>query len=229
MYKVNISQQGARLTKPFTMIELAYIEDFAVSIYLCHGTLAWHKHLDQDELFLVHSGVITLDTEMGSLNLQAGELAVVPKGVVHRSSSLIRSEVLLFSPRFLPDRKNGDRRIVASQGSLSKTSLYELGSTLSKPYHSVAVAEVEDFILNVMLCDGTSIWYEKPARPLLFIVMEGLIKLEVGPESLLMERADLTLIPSNYIYRIHAPRRTLALVFHKRECRRCGPPIGEHP
>jgi len=202
------------------MIELAYIEDFAVSVYLCQGTLAWHKHLEQDELFLVHSGAMTLDTEIGSVTLGPGELALVPKGVLHRSSSPIRSEVLLFSPKFLPGRKNGDWRTLPEQERIYKVNLYKMSDSLPKPYQSMVLAQVEDFNLSVMLCDGTSIWYEKPSRPFLLIVVEGLIKLEAGPENLLMERADLTIVPTSYIYRIHAPRRTLALVFQKQPIER---------
>ncbi len=213
MYKVNISRQGARLTRPFTMIELAYVEDFSISIYLCHGSIVWHRHIDQDELFLVHSGTISLETEVGNLILRQGELATVPKGVAHRSSSTIRSEVLLFSPKLLPDRKNGDRRTHALGGDITKVNLYERSDALARPYHPEPLAQVEDFTLSVMVCDGTSIWYERPRRPFAFIVVEGLLKLEAGPHNLLMERSDMTLVSTRYIYRFHAPRRTVALTF----------------
>lgn len=215
MYKVNVSQQGARLTRPFTMIELAYIEDFSVSIYLCQGALAWHKHLDQDELFLVHSGTINLDTELGSFTLNTGELLTVPKGIFHRSSSRIRSEVLLFSPKFLPDRKNGHRLAFPENVSLVKTNLYLKGQSLSEPYQSLKLAQVEDFTLSLLLCEGTSLWFEKPLRPLLIMVVEGSLKVESGPETLTLGQADLTIIPSRFNYRFHSPAKTLTLIFQK--------------
>ncbi len=215
MHKVNVSLQGARLTRPFTMIELAYIEDFSVSIYLCQGALAWHKHLDQDELFLVHSGTINLDTELGSFTLEAGELLTVPKGIFHRSSSKIRSEVLLFSPKFLPDRKNGHRLAFPENVSLAKTNLYLKSQTLSEPYQSLKLAQVEDFTLSLFLCEGTSLWFNKPSRPLLIMVVEGSLKVESGPETLTLGQADLTIIPPRFNYRFHSPGKTLALIFQK--------------
>lgn len=215
MHKVNVSRQGARLIKPFSMIELAYIEDFSVSIYLCQGTLAWHKHLDQDELFLVHSGTINLDTEFGSFTLNAGELLLVPKGVLHRSSSKMRSEVLLFSPRFLPDRKNGHRLSFPENIRLDKVNLYQESQALSMPYQSSKLAQIEDFTLCLLFCEGTSTWYEKLSRPLLILVVEGTLKVENGPEILVLSQADLTIIPPRFNYRLHSPVRTLVLTFQK--------------
>ena len=57
---ISIAEQGARLSKPFTMIDLVQIDDLMLSIFLCQGTLPMHRHVDQDELFLVHSGTISL-------------------------------------------------------------------------------------------------------------------------------------------------------------------------
>ncbi len=215
MYKVNVAYQGARLSKPFTMIELAYIEDFAVSIYLCQGTLAWHKHLDQDELFLVHSGTISLDTEFGSFTLEPGEMLTVPKGVLHRSSSRIRSEVLLFSPKFLPDRKNGHRLSFPQGINLTKVNLFHKSRSLSRPYQGLKLAQVEDFTLSLLLCEGTSSWYERTYRPILLLVVEGILKVETGPETITLGQADLTIIPPLYGYRLHSPERTLVLSFQK--------------
>lgn len=47
------------------------------------GTLAWHAHADEDELFLVLKGRLTLEFEDGSVALGPGESYVVPRGVRH--------------------------------------------------------------------------------------------------------------------------------------------------
>ena len=96
--KVSIAEQATQLAEPFTMVDLAQIDDLSLSVFLCQGTLPFHRHMDQDELFLAHNGTIHLETDWGSLTLRPGEAAVVPKGVGHRSSSLQRSLVLLLQP-----------------------------------------------------------------------------------------------------------------------------------
>ena len=48
-----------------------------------HGTLGWHAHADEDELFFVLHGRLRLEMEAGNVELGEGELYVVPKGVRH--------------------------------------------------------------------------------------------------------------------------------------------------
>jgi len=41
---IRIAEQAARLSQPFTMIDLAQIDDLMLSVYLCQGTLQTHRH-----------------------------------------------------------------------------------------------------------------------------------------------------------------------------------------
>ena len=93
--KLNVSQAAAQLDEPFSMTHIASVGDILVSVYICQGTLEWHRHLDTDELFWAHEGTILLESEWGEVQLRPDELAVVPKGVGHRSGSGLRASVLL--------------------------------------------------------------------------------------------------------------------------------------
>ena len=59
--KVNVDEQAARLKKAFTMVDLVSVDELTVSVFLCQGSLAWHRHSDYEELFLVHQGAISLE------------------------------------------------------------------------------------------------------------------------------------------------------------------------
>ena len=48
------------------------------------GSTNWHSHDDQDELFLVLEGRLTVELRDGDVELGEGELLVVPRGVEHR-------------------------------------------------------------------------------------------------------------------------------------------------
>lgn len=48
-------------------------------------TADWHAHDESDELFLVLSGVVNIDTEEDSQALSAGELLIVPARTMHRA------------------------------------------------------------------------------------------------------------------------------------------------
>ena len=43
----------------------------------------WHAHENEDELFLVIEGSMTIELRDGEVTLGPGELLVVPKGVEH--------------------------------------------------------------------------------------------------------------------------------------------------
>ena len=48
------------------------------------GATNWHKHDDQDELFIVFDGSMTIQLRSGDIILEKGDMFVVPKNVEHR-------------------------------------------------------------------------------------------------------------------------------------------------
>jgi len=157
---VNIASATKRLKEPFEILRLAQIDDLAVEVYLCQGAVAWHRHTDEDELFITFSGLMTLETEWGTVTLRPWEMAVVPKGVGHRSLSAWPSMVLLIRPVLLADRKNGDRRLFAlpGQARLQKTSLIGSGEWPGLPFRPQLLLRIEDFSLHLLRCLGRGPW-----------------------------------------------------------------------
>ena len=47
-------------------------------------TTNWHQHDDSDEMFIVVSGRICIETNQGKVHLKEGESHVVNKGTLHR-------------------------------------------------------------------------------------------------------------------------------------------------
>jgi mannose-6-phosphate isomerase-like protein (cupin superfamily) len=62
------------------------------------GVFPWHKHDDEDELFIVWRGCISIEFRDQSLTLEAGDFCVVPRGVEHRTKAEAEAEVLVFEP-----------------------------------------------------------------------------------------------------------------------------------
>lgn len=48
------------------------------------GETKWHKHDDQDELFLVKKGMLRIDMENSSVELGPDDVYVVPRSKMHR-------------------------------------------------------------------------------------------------------------------------------------------------
>ena len=75
---------------------LTTVNQAVVRLGIFQGDFPWHKHVDQDEFFLVLNGEIALDVEGGeTVVLRQHEGFTVPKGTVHRPRSPERSVVLM--------------------------------------------------------------------------------------------------------------------------------------
>lgn len=62
---------------------VAELDDSYVKVAKVHGSLAWHSHENEDELFLILKGRLRIEMEDGNVELNEGEIYVVPKGVRH--------------------------------------------------------------------------------------------------------------------------------------------------
>jgi len=74
---------------------VAELDDTYVKVAKVHGSLAWHSHDNEDELFYVLKGRLRIEMESGSVNLGEGELFVVPKGVRHNPVADDECHILL--------------------------------------------------------------------------------------------------------------------------------------
>jgi aspartate racemase len=62
---------------------VAEVDDAYVKVARIHGSLVWHSHDDEDELFFVLKGHLRIEMDGQKVELDEGELYVVPKGVRH--------------------------------------------------------------------------------------------------------------------------------------------------
>ena len=76
-------EAAAALTEFWSPRVIAELDESYVKVAKLKGTLAWHSHDDEDELFLVLKGNLRIEFESGHVYLQEGDLHVVPKGVQH--------------------------------------------------------------------------------------------------------------------------------------------------
>ena len=60
------------------------------------GSLTWHRHDTEDELFLVLRGQLRIEMERESVELREGEMFVVPKGTRHNPVAVEECHILLF-------------------------------------------------------------------------------------------------------------------------------------
>lgn len=106
MAAVSPKDIAAALTELWSPRVIAELDDSYVKVARLQGTLAWHAHDDEDELFLVLEGQLRIELEDGAVELSAGELYVVPKGVRH--NPVAEQECLVLLVERKSTRHTGD-------------------------------------------------------------------------------------------------------------------------
>ena len=80
---VSPSAMAASLTELWSPRVVGEVDDTYIKVAKVHGSLAWHSHDDEDELFLILKGHLRIEMESGNVELDEGEMFIVPKGVRH--------------------------------------------------------------------------------------------------------------------------------------------------
>ena len=74
---------AASLSELWSPRVIAEVDDAYIKVAKVHGSLAWHSHENEDELFLILKGRLRIEMDSGPVELNEGDLFVVPKGVRH--------------------------------------------------------------------------------------------------------------------------------------------------
>ena len=96
--KVNLSEKLALLDGFFQPGIVGHLNDYKLQIVKAMGSFVWHKHDETDDFFLVLSGHLTIHLCDRDIELDPGELFVVPRGVEHCPEAAEPTEVLLIEP-----------------------------------------------------------------------------------------------------------------------------------
>ena len=86
---------AAGLSELWSPRVVAELDDYYVKVAKVQGDLAWHCHDDEDELFYILSGSLTIEMEDRSVELQTGDAFVVPKGVRHHPIAQAECQLML--------------------------------------------------------------------------------------------------------------------------------------
>ena len=84
MNKVNISEKLNQITDFWNPRIAGELNGQQIRLVKIKGEFAFHKHDNEDEMFLVIKGTLKLDFKDKLIEVSKGEFIIVPKGVLHR-------------------------------------------------------------------------------------------------------------------------------------------------
>ncbi|MCW3992015.1 MAG: cupin domain-containing protein [Candidatus Bathyarchaeota archaeon] len=96
--KFNLNEISEQFTQAWSPIDIETINESVIRAAKFDGKYHWHKHDDEDELFIVFKGKINIQIKGGDITLEQGEGVKIPRGLEHRPVSIEPSIVLMFEP-----------------------------------------------------------------------------------------------------------------------------------
>lgn len=98
MKPVNINEKLQRFNDHWNPRIVGALNGQHVKLAKLQGEFVWHSHAEEDELFLVINGVLSMEFRDKTEVVHPGEFIIVPAGVEHRPVAKEEVHVMLFEP-----------------------------------------------------------------------------------------------------------------------------------
>ena len=87
MKVINLAEKFSKINDYWHPYIIGELNDNYVKICKLKDEFVWHKHDNEDEMFIVFKGTLIMDFRHKTVEINAGEILIVPKGVEHRPRS----------------------------------------------------------------------------------------------------------------------------------------------
>ena len=95
---INLEEKLAKFSDHWSPKIIAQMNDYHFKLVKLQGEFVWHRHTDTDEVFIVLDGKMFIDFRDGRVDLQSGDMFVVPNGVEHKPFAPRECKVMLVEP-----------------------------------------------------------------------------------------------------------------------------------
>ncbi|MBT3657566.1 MAG: cupin domain-containing protein [Euryarchaeota archaeon] len=113
MKSINFADKLSKFSDHWSPKVIAEMNDYQFKLAKLEGEFVWHNHPDTDEVFIVIEGSMKIELEDGVVELSAGEMYVVPKGVMHKPSAEDECQIMLVEPRGVVNTGEADSDLTA--------------------------------------------------------------------------------------------------------------------
>ncbi|PHS53316.1 MAG: mannose-6-phosphate isomerase [Lutibacter sp.] len=98
MKAINISEKFKLFNEHWTPKKIGELNGQQLLLAKLKGEFIWHTHENEDELFHIIKGSLSIEFRDKTVTLNEGELLIIPKGVEHKPIAKEEVHVLLFEP-----------------------------------------------------------------------------------------------------------------------------------
>ena len=98
MKKINLKSKFNKFNDRWSPKVIAEMNDYQFKLVKIKNDFVWHKHDDTDEVFIVVEGKIHIEFEDKTIEINEGEMIVVPKGTKHKPYASEEAKIMLVEP-----------------------------------------------------------------------------------------------------------------------------------
>ena len=113
MKKINFSSKFSKFNDRWSPKVIAEMNDYQFKLVKIKDDFIWHKHDDTDEVFIVLDGSIFIEFENETIQINQGEMIVVPKGVKHKPYADKEAKFMLVEPSGVVNRGDKEDKLTA--------------------------------------------------------------------------------------------------------------------
>ena len=99
MKKINFKSKFEKFNDLWSPKVIAEMNDYQFKLVKIKDDFVWHEHNDTDEVSIVISGVIWIEFKDETIQINTGEMIVVPKGTKHRPYATEEAQIMLVEPK----------------------------------------------------------------------------------------------------------------------------------
>jgi mannose-6-phosphate isomerase-like protein (cupin superfamily) len=105
---INLKEKLTKFSEHWSPKIIAQMNEYHFKLVKFQGDFVWHSHDDTDETFIVLDGEMRIDFRDGEVDIKAGEMFVVPKGVEHKPFAKEECKIMLVEPAGTLNTGNAD-------------------------------------------------------------------------------------------------------------------------
>ena len=95
---INIKDKFKLFSEHWTPKKIGELNGQQILLAKIKGEFIWHAHEHEDELFMIIKGSLLLEFRDKTVELNEGEIYIIPKGIEHKPIAKEEVHVLLFEP-----------------------------------------------------------------------------------------------------------------------------------
>ncbi len=113
MKKINFKSKFQKFEDHWSPKVIAEMNDYQFKLVKIEKDFIWHKHDETDEVFIVMEGKIFIEFEDEVVEINEGEMIVVPKGVKHKPYAEKQAKIMLIEPRGIVNTGDRENKLTA--------------------------------------------------------------------------------------------------------------------